>query len=84
MYDALSGGSKPHHHIRFSCGIKSDLKRIGFLNHFNRVAYFPDTVWKDSSILQLFIDSTDPNNLNCGYNSRGSFFCLQLPEHCNN
>lgn len=39
MYDAFSGGFKPHHHIRLSVEIKSDLKMwLVFLNYFNEVA----------------------------------------------
>lgn len=85
MYDAFRGVFKPHHHIRLSVGIKSDLKMwLVFLDHFNGVAYFPDTVWEDSSILQLFTDSAGSGHLGCGGYFRGSWFFLQWPAHWNN
>lgn len=75
MYDAFRGVFKPHHHIRLSVGIKSDLKMwLVFLDHFNGVAYFPDTVWEDSSILQLFTDSAGSGHLGCGGYFKGSWF----------
>lgn len=88
MYDAFRGVFKPHHHIRLSVGIKSDLKMwLVFLDHFNGVAYFPDTVWEDSSILQLFTDSAGSGHLGCGGYFRGSWFfstvasSLEQPRH---
>lgn len=85
MYDAFSGVFKPYHHIRLSVGIKSDLKMwLVFLNHFNGVAYFPDTVWEDSSTLQLFTDSAGSSHLGCGGYFRGSWFFLQWPAYWNN
>lgn len=55
-----------------------------FSNHFNGVAYFPDTVWGNSSLLQLFTDSAGSGHLGCGGYFRGSWFFLQLPAHWNN
>lgn len=52
LYGAFSGGFKSHYYIRLSVEIKSDLKCV--LNFFNGVAYFPDAVWEDSTVLQLF------------------------------
>ena len=67
FYDAMCGGFKPHHHIRLTVGIKSDLKMwLLFLRGFNGVTYIAETEWQDSSVLELFTDSAGSHQLGCG------------------
>jgi hypothetical protein len=47
-----------------------------FLDHFNGVAYFPDAVWEDCEVLQLYTDSAGASHLSCGAILwEGVFFC---------
>ena len=82
FYDAMCGGFKPHHHIRLTVGLKSDLKMwLLFLRGFNGVTYIAETEWQDSSVLELFTDSAGSHQLGCGAYFQGRWFFLPWPSH---
>lgn len=82
MYDSMCGCFKPHHHIRLSAGIKSDLKMwLMFLNSFNGITYFLESDWCDLNILEFFTDSAGSIDMGCGAYFQGRWFFLPWPNH---
>ncbi|XP_062578413.1 uncharacterized protein LOC134240321 isoform X1 [Saccostrea cucullata] len=80
FYDAMSGASKPHHYIRISIGMRSDLEMwLKFLQKFNGVSYFPESEWTNSNVLEFFTDSAGANKLGCGAYFKGSWTFLAWP-----
>lgn len=53
-------------------------KKARVLEPLQWVAHFPDKVWEDYSILQLFIKSTGPIDLDCGDKSKGCCFYITI------
>lgn len=66
FYDAMSGLTKPFHHVRVSASMKADIMTwISFIEHFNGYCSFPELNWNDSSTLDLFTDSAGSQELGC-------------------
>jgi hypothetical protein len=81
FYDAMLGPYKPHHHIRLTAAIKSDLQLwFTFLEKFNGVTFFPEESWLDSDVLQFYTDSAGSNSLGCGAYFQGRWFFLPWPK----
>lgn len=77
FYDAMSGASEAHHHIRLFSELKDDLHMWAiFLEKFNGISYFPSREWISSDVLELFTDSTGNAELGCGayFQGRWAFF----------
>ncbi|XP_052695666.1 uncharacterized protein LOC128174070 [Crassostrea angulata] len=77
FYDAMSGASEAHHHIRLLSELKDDLHMWAiFLEKFNGISYFPSREWISSDVLELFTDSTGNAELGCGayFQGRWAFF----------
>ena len=66
FYDAMSGLTKPFHHVRVSLSMKGDVSLwLSFLQHLNGFCSFPELHWEDSETPNLFTDSAGSLNLGC-------------------
>ena len=79
FYSSMSAASKPFHFIRVSSSLKEDAKMwLYFLNNFNRVQIFPRTEWLDSTVLQLF---TDSSRIGCGAFLHNKWAYIKWPRY---
>ena len=68
LIDAQRGGSRPHHRIRVTQGMREDLNLWQeFLQYHNGTTAFLDSDWTASTTAQLFTDAAG----NCGF---GAYF----------
>ncbi|XP_061175557.1 uncharacterized protein LOC133184484 [Saccostrea echinata] len=80
FYDAMSGASEAHHHVRLSVELKEDLYVWSkFLEEFNGISYFPDKEWISSDVLKLYTDSAGSAELGCGAYFQGKWVFFQWP-----
>ena len=67
IYASLCKASKPHHFIRVTNFMKSDLLVWKeFLHNFNSLSYIPEKNWSTNYDLQLFIDRAGGETKGCG------------------
>ena len=85
LYAAMSKANKPHHFIRVSNSMKSDLLVWKeFLDNFNGLTYIHDINWISSSDLELYTDSAGGETLGCGAFFAGKWTFLQWPNEWTN
>ena len=85
IYSAMSKASKPHHFIRVTSSMKSDLlvwKQ--FLDQFNGTSFIQDLNWSTNSELQLYTDSAGGETKGCGAFFAGKWTFLQWPQRWRN
>ena len=80
IYASLCKASKPHHFIRVTNSMKSDLLVWKeFLYNFNGLSYIPEKNWSSNYDLQLFTDSAGGETKGCGAFYAGKLAHLQWP-----
>ena len=66
FYDAMTGLSKPHHHVRVNVEMKKDIKTwLMFLDKFNGTNLYKYPKWFSAQDLQFFTDSAGGAHLGC-------------------
>ena len=66
FYDAMTGLSKPYHHVRITDEIKQDINIwLYFLKSFNGSTKYSLPNWHSDDELELFTDSAGQGNLGC-------------------
>ena len=78
LYAALGQGSKPHHFIRISPGMREDLGTWAhFLQDFNGTCTFPNLHWASNEEVNLWSDSAGARGCGVVYHNHWSY--IQWP-----
>ena len=78
----MSGVSKPHHFVRITREIHSDLQMwLTFLHEFNGTIKFPELEWESDSDFKFYSDSSGA--MGCGVVFGTSWSCLCWPLEWN-
>lgn len=81
FYNAMSQARLPHHFIRVSAGMRSDMEVwFMFLKDFNGIYYFGDLEWTSSDNLELFTDACGNKECGCGAYFQGKWCFLKWPS----
>ena len=85
FFDAMSGLSRPNHHVRVNLEMKSDIRMwLSFLELFNGTVYFDKVEWLDMADLSLFTDSAGNAKLGCAAIFRNHWVFLRWPKEWEN
>ncbi|XP_067681481.1 uncharacterized protein [Haliotis asinina] len=79
LTDALCGNVYPYHRIRLTNGMKQDLQVwLQFLQHYNGVSVFHDSIWLSGQHLRLFTDASSTHGFGAYF--QGSWTCASWPQ----
>ena len=80
LYALMSKVRQPHHYVRVTNAVKSDLLVwLEFLSTFNGISFILDKDWSSSDDLQLYTDSAGGETKGCGVYYSGKWAMMQWP-----